>query len=206
MDFVDRTRRSYDALAADYADRFADDLDARPLDRALLSAFAELVRGPVLDLGCGTGRVSAHLKGLGVEVSGMDLSPGMLEQARSRHPGIDFRVGSMLELDARDLGGVLLYYSAIHVPAERLPDLFARVARALVPGGWVLLAFQTDSEPAHYDDAWGIAVDLDFHRHDVEQVCVLLEEAGLAVTTRVVQEPGEQDRTRQGYVLATRRG
>jgi SAM-dependent methyltransferase len=84
--FVTKTRASFDAVAADYAARFADELAGRPLDRALLAAFAECVpAGPVADVGCGPGHVTAHLASLGLEVCGIDLSPGMVEEGRVRH-------------------------------------------------------------------------------------------------------------------------
>lgn len=86
MDFLDATRRSYDATADDYAEWIRDELAAKPFDRAVLAVFAELVRGPVADVGCGTGRITAHLAGLGVDVAGVDLSPGMLAAARRTYP------------------------------------------------------------------------------------------------------------------------
>lgn len=206
-DFLARTRTSYDAMAVDYVAHFGDDLDAYPIDRALLAVFAELVRGPVVEVGCGTGRVTGHLHSLGVEVRGIDLSPGMLELARAQHPEVLFEEGSLLELDLHDLAGVVAFYSIIHVPPAHLPLAIEGLARSLRPGGWALLAFQTDSQLTHYDEAWGHAVDLDFHRHAVEDVCALLEQAGLGVMTRVVREPEPgREQTRQGYVLATRRG
>jgi hypothetical protein len=54
-------RRDYDAVAGEYARRIAGELEGKPLDRALLDAFAEQVRphGPVADLGCGPGHVGA---------------------------------------------------------------------------------------------------------------------------------------------------
>ena len=96
----------------DYSGRFGDELAAKPLDRAMLAGFAELVRavgaGPVADIGCGTGRVTAHLTGLGLSAFGIDLSPQMIAVARRSHPDLRFDVGSMLALDLPDgaLGGV----------------------------------------------------------------------------------------------------
>ncbi len=62
-DLLDATRATYDAVAGDYAEHLSGELAAKPLDRALLAAFAELVRtagiGPVADLGCGPGHVTA---------------------------------------------------------------------------------------------------------------------------------------------------
>src|SRR6202046_5393931 len=140
-DFLRDTRASYDAVAAGYAERFRDELAAKPLDRAMLAAFAEQVlardAGPVTDVGCGTGRVTAYLDGLGLPASGIDLSPGMIEVARRTYPGLRFEVGSMLALDLPDgaLGGVLAWYSVIHVPDERLPEVCAEFRRGLARAG-----------------------------------------------------------------------
>lgn len=74
---LDDTRTSYDAVAALYAELVTDMLGTRPLERAMLAAFAELAggRGPVADLGCGPGHLTAHLRSLGLDVFGLDLSP-----------------------------------------------------------------------------------------------------------------------------------
>ena len=76
---LDATRATYDAVAEDYA-RLVTGLDAEgPLDRAMLADFADRVDGPVADVGCGTGRMTAYLDGLGIDVVGIDLSPGMVD-------------------------------------------------------------------------------------------------------------------------------
>ena len=49
--------------------------------------------GPVADVGCGPGHVTAHLNKLGVDAFGIDLSPAMLDLARRDHPGLRFEVG-----------------------------------------------------------------------------------------------------------------
>jgi SAM-dependent methyltransferase len=213
-DFVRDTRSSYDAVAADYAERFRDELVPRPLDRAVLTAFAEFVRaadaGPVADVGCGTGRVTAFLAGLGLPVSGIDLSPEMVETARREHPGLRFEVGSMLSLDLPDgaLGGVLAWYSTIHVPDSRLPDAFAEFRRVLAPGGYVLLGFQTGDEPLHLTEALGHPISLDFHRRRPGQVSALLDDAGLDTCARMLREPDNNpeypERTQQAFVIARR--
>ena len=121
-DFLRYTRASYDVIANGYAERFRDELAAKPLDRAMLAAFAEMVRasgaGPVADIGCGPGRVTGYLNDLGLPVFGIDLSPAMIAIARRTYPGLRFEVGSMLVLDLPDaaLGGVLAWYSVIHIP------------------------------------------------------------------------------------------
>ncbi|MEP7190711.1 MAG: methyltransferase domain-containing protein, partial [Roseiflexaceae bacterium] len=79
---------SYDRVAADYTANIADELAGKPLDRALLQAFAEQVGTlvPVADLGCGPGHIADFLGRFGVQVEGFDLSEGMIVQARQRYP------------------------------------------------------------------------------------------------------------------------
>ncbi len=104
--FLTTTRSSYDTVAADYGEHFRGELDTKPLDRGFLAGFAELVLaaggGQVADVGCGTGQYTAHLRALGLDVFGIDLSPGMLEVARRMHPGLRFVEGTMTGLDLPD--------------------------------------------------------------------------------------------------------
>ena len=215
-DFLGPTRASYDAVAADYAERFRDELAAKPLDRAMLAGFAELVRaagaGPVADVGCGTGRVTAHLNGLGLSVFGVDLSPQMIAVARRAHPALRFEVGSMLALDLPDggLGGVLAWYSTIHIPQMRLPEVFAEFHRVLAPGGYLQLAFQAGEGTLHRTEALGQAISLDFHRRQPDQVAGLLAQAGLTVRARLLREPDDggdfAETSQQAFVLARKPG
>ena len=206
--FLTSTRSSYDTIAPDTAEQWKEVLAAQPLDRAVLAAFAELVLaaggGSVADIGCGTGRVTCHLHGLGVDVFGIDLSPGMLAIARRDHPGLRFDVGSMTALDVPDaaLTGLMAYYSTIHIPDDLLPEVFAEFHRVLAPGGHALLAFQVGDEPLRMSEAWGHEISLVFHRRRPEQVGALLAAAGLPVHAHGVREAGAGERTPQAYLLA----
>ncbi|MEW2526748.1 methyltransferase domain-containing protein [Streptomyces sp. NPDC047071] len=204
--YLARTRTSYDAIADVVHEEWRDALDSCPLSRAMLTAFAELVKGEVVDVGCGTGKVSAYLDGLGVATRGIDLSPGMLALARATYPHLRFDEGSMTALDLPDgaAGGVVAWYSTIHVPPRELPGVFAEFHRVLAPGAPLLLGFQVGDEPRHYDEAFGHAVDLDFHRWRPERIADQLREAGLVPTGQLVREPYEGERTPQAYVLAAR--
>lgn len=139
MTDLDRLRESYDRVADAYVDLRAGDLGPHPWLRAALAAFAEEVRGlgPVLDVGCGPGQVAAHLAALGVEVSGVDLSPRMVEHARRSHPHLRFEVGSATELRPAEgsLGGVLAWWSLFHLPREVVAEVVAALAHGLAPGG-----------------------------------------------------------------------
>ena len=102
MDAHQTTRRSYDTVAGAYAGRLRDELDGKPLDRALLAALLEQLPAgtPVADLGCGPGHVTGWLAARGATAVGVDLSPGMIEVARREQPGAEFRVGDLLSLPA----------------------------------------------------------------------------------------------------------
>jgi SAM-dependent methyltransferase len=202
------TRAAYDTVAGDYAELLDTELAAKPLDRALLGAFAELVlaggSGTVADLGCGPGRITAHLHGLGLEPLGIDLSPGMVAEARRRYPHLRFDEASMSELDLADgsLGGIVAWYSIIHTPPELLPGVFAEFHRVLAPGGHLLVAFQAGDERVRIEHAYGHTVSVDAYRLSPDQVTDLLSQAGLAVHARVLREPQEPEKTQQAYLLA----
>lgn len=206
--YLRTTRAAYDAVAADYAEHFSTELDAKPLGRAMLAAFAELVQasgaGPVADIGCGPGRVTAHLHALGLTALGVDLSPAMVAVARRAHPGLRFDEGSMTALDLPDgaLRGIVAWYSIIHIPPERLPAAFAELHRVLAPGGRLLLAFQVGDEPLHLTEAFGHAVSLDVYRWSPDRVAELLEQAGLVVDARLLREPDETEKVPQAHLLA----
>jgi SAM-dependent methyltransferase len=192
--FVTRTRASFDAVAGAYAEKFCDELAGKPLDRALLSAFAELVpAGPVVDVGCGPGYVTAHLASLGLEVSGIDLSPGMVEVARRAHPAVPFSVGSMLALDLADasVAGLVAYYSIVNLPRAELPGVFAEFARVLVPGGVLLVVFQVGDEVRHGTEWLGHPIDLHVYRNQPGVIAGLLAGAGLAVRMTTVRQPDD---------------
>ncbi|MGA4953469.1 class I SAM-dependent DNA methyltransferase [Streptomyces lydicamycinicus] len=209
-DFLHTTRAFYDAVATDYDAHFRDHLAARPMDRAVLAGFAEHVRaadaGPVADLGCGPGRVTAHLAGLGLPVFGVDLSPQMVALARRIHPRLRFEVGAMTGLELPDgaLGGIVAWYSIIHTPQERLPELFAAFHRLLAPGGMLLLAFQVGDEPLHVAQPFGHPVALDFRRRRPDRIAGLLAAAGLEVRAQMLREPDEElgESTRQACLMA----
>src|SRR3954447_14910802 len=121
------TTDAYDAAAELYAEFARDALDPQPLDRAVLAAFAELVQttepGLVAELGCGPGQTTAHLRDLGLDVLGVDLSAAMIKLARAAYPGLRFEVADIqaLDLAGGSLRGIVSWYSVIHVPPPDLP-------------------------------------------------------------------------------------
>lgn len=218
------TRAAYDTVAAAYADLLADALDTNPFDRAVLALFAELVHaaaatasrasaatarpGPVLDLGCGPGRITAHLAALGLDARGIDLSPAMVEQARARHPGLDFRVGQItaLDLPADSAAGLVAWYSLIHIPPAEHPGVLRGFRRILTPGGLLLVAFHVGDERRHITDAYGhTGLDYEAYRLPPDRVEQQAVAAGFEPVARLIREPisspPNSERSPQAYVL-----
>ncbi|MFH7599652.1 class I SAM-dependent methyltransferase [Streptomyces racemochromogenes] len=190
-------RASHDLVAVDHARRLREDPVARPLDRAMLDAFAAHARdagGAVADLGCGPGRVTAYLARRGLRAFGVDLSPAMVAVARRTYPGLRFEVGRMAALDVPDgaLGGVVAWHGTAHLPQRELPDVFAEFARVLAPGGHALVAFDAETVRDRPEPA----------AHAPEPLAGLLAEAGLPEAARMVREPAEGEPGPRGFVLA----
>ncbi len=133
----------------------------------------------------------------------------MVGQARRAHPDLRFDVGSMLalELPDRSLGGIVTWYSIIHLPDKELPRAFVEFGRALAPGRYVLAAFQVGDEVTHRAEAAGHSVSLDFHLRRPSKVAGMLNEAGFVVQAQLLREPDDgggrfPEKTQQGFVLA----
>ncbi|MBB0243442.1 methyltransferase domain-containing protein [Streptomyces alkaliphilus] len=202
--YLRATADAYDAVAVRYAEFVRAEFDGLPLDRAVLAAFAEYVRaagaGPVAELGCGPGRVTAHLRDLGLDVFGVDLSPVMIELAREAYPDLRFEVGSMHALDLADerLRGIVSWYSIIHVPPRDVPSYLAEFRRVMAPGGHLLLAFfeSEGGPPAAFDHKVTTA-----HRWPIDDLAGLAGEAGFVEVGRMLREPREGERFRRGHLL-----
>jgi len=205
----DGVRRSYNAVADEYAQHLGEELTYKPLDRALLSALIEQTDqgAPVADLGCGPGHVAAWIAEHGVPTVGIDLSAGMIEIGRERYPEVEFREGDLLALPASDaeFGAVIAFYSIIHLEASELSTAFSEVRRVLRPSGRFLVSFHVGSEVSHSSDWWDHEVDIDFRFFEVESVLEVLERTGFAVEARLERPNHPQEvETRRAYVLVRR--
>lgn len=204
------TRASYDTVARSYADRQRDSLDGQTYLQAALALFADMVRahgeGPVADVGCGPGHVTAHLHKAGLDAFGIDLSPVMVDTARREQPGLRFEVGSMTELPSADasIAGLLAFWSLVHVPDHALPVVFAEFSRVLRPGAPLLLGFHVgDTSKLKTEGYGGHPMKVYVHRRQPAYLAGLLREAGFTVEAHLLLDP---DSSLPGAVLFARRG
>ncbi|MEV6285708.1 class I SAM-dependent methyltransferase [Kribbella sp. NPDC051770] len=182
---LDLVRTSYDRVADNYVEMNLGDLTAYPWLRIAVDGFATAVRdlGPVLDVGCGPGDVTAYLAERGLDVRGVDLSPRMIEHARRRYPDQRFAVASATDLGLPDssLGGILGWWSLFNLPRATLAQVLESFARALVPGGHVILGLHQGDGEIHRTEAYGgVPVTWTTHLWQPEDLWALLDKAGLA--------------------------
>lgn len=200
---------SYDNVADQYAQHVFSELDNKPLDRALLTRFAADVKnkGETCDIGCGPGHIARYLRDAGADVFGLDLSPGMLDQARGLNPDIAFRQGNMLALDLPDasLAGIAAFYAIVHCSPESLPQIFREMKRVLKPGGPLLLSFHIGDETVHKDEWWERPVSMDFRFFQPAAIGQQIEAAGMVVEEVIEREPYAPDvefQSRRAYIFA----
>jgi len=206
---LETVRESYDRVADAYVELGMGRLEAEPWLRAVLAAFAESVcgLGPVLDVGCGPGTVTAHLTELGLDASGVDLSPRMVDHARRQYPELRFSVASATELGIApaSLGGVLGWWSLFNLPRAMLPGVLRTFAEALVPGGQALVGTHVgDGDIARTESYGGLPVSWTTHLYRPEDVAGMLVAAGLEVVAEL-RLPAHPPSMRPQVLLAARR-
>ncbi|WP_417216685.1 class I SAM-dependent methyltransferase [Arthrobacter sp.] len=174
----DVVRRAYSERAAEYTALLGSVGDLHELDRQRIGQWADGIDGHVLDAGCGPGQWTDFLHRRGVDVSGIDLVPAFVDQARVRFPGIRFNVASLGNLDVPDhsLGAVLAWYSLIHLRPAELPHVLAGFTRAFAPGGQLLVGFFEGPHGQTLDHAITPA-----HYCSIDRFSRLLDDAGFEV-------------------------
>ncbi len=205
---TDSIRESYDRLAEEYTRRISDELQHKPLDRELLDRFAKQTqgRGEVCDMGCGPGHVARYLRNAGASVFGLDLSPGMVEQARKLNPGIRFREGNMMSLDLADetLAGIAAFYAIVNIPRQSLPVVFGEIHRVLSSDGLLLLGFHAGDEVIREEELWGQKISMNFLFFQPAEIKLGLEAASLTIEQIIEREPypDVEYPSRRAYIFA----
>jgi len=109
--------------------------------------------GRVLELGCGGGQDAGRITARGFTVDATDAAPAMVAKANERW-GVGARVMTFGELAAEaEYDGVWAHASLLHCPRAALPDVLARIHRALRPGGFHFASYKLGT--AEGRDAFG---------------------------------------------------
>ena len=94
----------------------------------------------ILDVGCGTGHLTARIAEVDTEVLGIDVSPAMIKQARENYPLLRFEVLDALEMDLGNQFDAVFSNAALHWITE--PEIaVSKIIDALRPGGRLVAEF-----------------------------------------------------------------
>ncbi|MCB5294783.1 class I SAM-dependent methyltransferase [Arthrobacter sp. SO3] len=134
---------AYTKRASEYISLFGSVDQANEQDQRFVAHWAKSVSGPVVDVGCGPGHWTAFLTSLGADAEGVDLVPAFVAHAKAKFPDAMFRVASFTDLGLHDgqIGGILAWYSLIHLLPEDLQSALVEFGRCLGPGGTLLMGF-----------------------------------------------------------------
>src|SRR5258708_13420530 len=150
----------YDSFIADYYDE-SPIVKGRTQDVSFYRDAAREFGDPVLELGCGTGRISMALAEAGKRITGLDLSERMLERAVKKRAALRVEARERLHLvqgnmAGFDLGekfrlGIIPFRPFQHLlEVHQQINCLECVRKHLAPGGrLILVVFPTDSEPIH---------------------------------------------------------
>ena len=205
---MDGIRESYERIAEAYAVAITP-VDRKPFDCVQLDRFLDgLPDGPIWDVGCGPGDVTRYLSRTRPDVTGIDLSDGMIRTARRIDPEGRYLVGDMtrLALPGEALAGMVAFYAIIHLAPCELAHTLEGWREAVRPGGRLLVAVHEGTGTLHLDTMLDEPVHLDFHFFSVDQLTELLTRAGFVVSDIAVREPypAMEAQTRRIYVQAVR--
>jgi ubiquinone/menaquinone biosynthesis C-methylase UbiE len=205
---LNKIERMYDTVAKEYAETFFGEHEKKPKDQEILHRFSQEVgdRRPVWDFGCGPGQTTKYLKDLGIEISGLDLSEKILEQARTIHPEINFKKGNILGLGFENdsIAGVVAFYAIVHFTKEQVGIAICEAFRVLQPGGIFLFTYHIGEETIHLDEFLGKKVDIDFMFFTTDFIFSCLKDSGFEKIEIIEREPysGVEYESRRAYVFA----
>jgi SAM-dependent methyltransferase len=201
----ERVRSSYEAVADKYEAQFLDELQRKPRDRGLLAAFAEFVGDPVVEVGCGPGQIGLFLRQHGRRVFGLDLSPPMSRLASGRLDGALASDMRLLPFGSGTVGGLVAFYSLIHVRRAELGAVLREFERVLRPGGRLLFSAHEGVGEVRLDEFLEEPVPMVATLFELDELVAASRSAGFAITLAEQRPPYlSEHETNRLYVEATR--
>jgi ubiquinone/menaquinone biosynthesis C-methylase UbiE len=190
---LNKIERTYDTVAKEYSETLTGEHEKKPKDQEILHRFLQEIGDirPAWDFGCGPGQTAKYLKDLGIEISGLDLSEKILEQARTIHPEINFRRRNILELEFDDdsIAGVVAFYARVHFTEEQVEIAFREIFRVLQPGGLFLFTYHIGEETIHLNGFLGKKVDIGFMFFSTDLIFSCPKDSGFEKIEIIGREP-----------------
>lgn len=171
------------------ATSFADDWETQPPPNDLYALINQYFSpGSTADIGCGSGRDVAWLHAHGFDAVGYDASPGLLAQARRRHPHLRFMQSALPELAgiaSNQYRNVLCETVIMHLEPAQITGATQRLLDILEPHGTLLLTWRVTDGPSQRDKQQRLyaAFDPSLIRNACGGHTLLLDEEGTNVSS-----------------------
>lgn len=177
-----QVQQAYSALSQQYIDLFGSGQHEHPDDLRLIGRHLGHLAGPVVDLGCGPGHLTGHLRATCPDVTGTDLVPEFIAHARRAHPAARFEVGSLTSSTRADgsVVGALAWYSLIHLDPDELDGALAEIRRIMAPEGVVVVGFFEGPRHESFEHKVITA-----HRWPIDEISRRLAQAGFVEVERI---------------------
>lgn len=146
---------AYSQRAAEYVTALGSIEDMDVLDSTLILEWGSRVSGPILDAGAGPGHWTELLRINGKSVQGVDIVQEFVESAQARFPHSEYLLGDIMQLPFDDIrfGGIISWYSLIHMDPEQARIALKEFARVLRPEGNLLIGVFLGPQSDSFDHA-----------------------------------------------------
>jgi ubiquinone/menaquinone biosynthesis C-methylase UbiE len=178
VNYKDLVKEGYNRCATKYAD--ARTGEEHPELAMLIGRLPE--GASVLDIGCGGGIPVCLQLAKRANVTGIDISPAMIELAKKNVPSGNFACSDIMSVEFPDssFDAVTSFYAIFHLPKEEHEELFCRIYRWLIPGGYLLATFaRRDESPYTEDDFFGVTMY--WSNFGIKQYREMLDRLGFSI-------------------------
>jgi len=186
------TQDLYNEKAAHFAQHFERKLDTTELD-IFLSDLPD--KASILDAGCGSARDAAYMIKKGYKAEGIDLSTGLLAEAKKLHPEVPTQIMSLTEISFPNgtFDGVWCKAAILHLERSELPAVLHAFHRILKPNGKLFI--QTKAGTGEGDQA--VPFDSNLKRHFTFYSLEELKQAVIAAGFEITNETAFNSKQRQ---------
>ncbi|MEI7579009.1 MAG: methyltransferase domain-containing protein [bacterium] len=169
---MNQTIKTYSQIYQEYA---ASNMHFKQI-QPKLKKFVKLLNGKkVLDIGCADGRDTAAFQKLGLEVTGIDLTPEFIKLAKQNHTECNFVVMDMLKLDfaPESFSGIWASASLLHIPKKEALQSLQGFYRVLDSKGILYFSVMKgdfDGERENKHNHWGPRHFADYQQAEIEEL------------------------------------
>jgi len=147
----------YDSAHQDYHDQYRNELSVKPYDKVFLTRFSTMIEkdAKVLDIGCSSSAQQAQFfRDTGFRTTSIDLSEKCIATAKANFKGIHFIQMDMLEMnfESDSFDAINAFYSIIHIPDEKIEELFFDLNRILKLNGKIAIAVHTGNFSGFFEE------------------------------------------------------